>query len=312
MNAASVPAPDLSDAALELAALDALAPRHEAELPTVAHGTSSKALPASASGNGSGSAAARGPFQRCCGRLLCHPFRSPVRYFSRLKREFGISLMTLLMSNYLFLKGAAYHMAIAASTPVFREVLKLPAEQHSVAAALFMVPWSIKGVSGSVSDLWALGGYHKRSFMLLASICGVIGATLLVACAGRLTMGVAVAGFFLIMVQASFNDLLCEGTYTRRMAEKPYTGAALTSFVWLCSSMGTFMQAIWAFLLSEHSRLFACALCLTVCACGSMVAGLMNDRRHIKGFSGHIDPAAAYLSLRRSDGDAVEQEDWDS
>ena len=58
-------------------------------------------------------------------------------------------------------------------------------------------------------------------------------------------MGIAVAGFFMIMVQASFNDLLCEGTYTRRMSEKPHTGAALTSFVWLCSSMGTFVQAVW-------------------------------------------------------------------
>ncbi|CDJ47346.1 folate/methotrexate transporter FT1, putative [Eimeria brunetti] len=228
-------------------------------------------------------------------------------------------------------------MAIAASTPVFREVLKLPAEQHSVATALFMIPWSVKGIVGSVSDLFALGGYHKRSYMLLASCSGVIGSILLIASAGRLTMGIAVAGFFLIMVQASFNDLLCEGSYTRRMAEKPHTGAALTSFVWLCSSIGTFAQAVWvgpvvdhlpfqvvlapflplcaqqlflliwpwpfrawhtnsgvvgetyvakedrfkSFLLSEHGRLFACALCLTVCAFGSMIAGLLSDKMHI-------------------------------
>lgn len=136
-------------------------------------------------------------------------------------------------------------MAIAASTPVFREVLKLQAEQHSMATALFMIPWSVKGIVGSLSDLWAFGGYHKRSYMLLASGIGVIGASVLIGSAGRLTMGIAVAGFFMIMVQASFNDLLCEGAYTRRMAEKPHTGAALTSFVWLCSSMGTFLQAVW-------------------------------------------------------------------
>lgn len=149
------------------------------------------------------------------------------------------------MSNYLFLKGASYHMAIAVSTPVFREVLKLQAEQHSMATALFMIPWSVKGIVGSLSDLWALGGYHKRSYMLLASLIGTTGACLLLGFANQLTMIIAVAGFFMIMVQASFNDLMCEGAYTRRMAEKPHTGAALTSFVWLCSSFGTFLQAVW-------------------------------------------------------------------
>ncbi|EPT27021.1 BT1 family protein [Toxoplasma gondii ME49] len=55
----------------------------------------------------------------------------------------------------------------------------------------------------------------------------------------------AVLAFFLIMTQASFNDLLCEGAYTRQMAEKPQTGAALTSFVWLCSCLGSLLAAVW-------------------------------------------------------------------
>ncbi|CDI75682.1 folate/methotrexate transporter FT1, putative [Eimeria praecox] len=332
MNAAAVPAPDVSDAALELVALEGLAPKNDSELPTVAPDQGKSEDVSSSDGKGSGS---------LCSRLCLRPCRSPLLYFTRLHKEFRGSLLLCLMSNYLFLKGAAYHMAIAASTPVFREVLKLPAEKHSVATALFMIPWSVKGIVGSVSDLFALGGYHKRSYMLLASGSGVIGSILLIASAGRLTMGIAVAGFFLIMVQASFNDLLCEGSYTRRMAEKPHTGAALTSFVWLCSSIGTFTQAVWVgpvvdhlpfqivlapflplcaqqlflliwpwpfkawhahsgvvgeayipkedrfkcFLLSEHGRLFACALCLTVCAFGSMIAGLLSDKMHIVGIS---------------------------
>lgn len=216
--------------------------RNDSELPTVAP---DQAKSEDAASDGAGS-------RSLCSRLCLRPCRSPLLYFTRLHKEFGGSLLLCLMSNYLFLKGAAYHMAIAASTPVFREVLKLPAEQHSVATALFMIPWSVKGIVGSVSDLFALGGYHKRSYMLLASCSGVIGSILLIASAGRLTMGIAVAGFFLIMVQASFNDLLCEGSYTRRMAEKPHTGAALTSFVWLCSSIGTFAQAVWVGPVVDH------------------------------------------------------------
>ncbi|KAL8428586.1 hypothetical protein Efla_004398 [Eimeria flavescens] len=322
MLSASVLAPDASDVALELAAIDMLSHHEASELP------SSNAKPAEGGSGASG----------CCG-FLSRSVRSPFRYFQLLHREFQSSLLVLLMSNYVFLKGAAYHMAIAASTPVFREVLKLQAEQHSVATALFMIPWSIKGIIGAFSDLFAFGGYHKRSYMLLASLTGVLGSVLLVSFAGSLTMGLAVAGFFMIMVQASFNDLLCEGTYTRRMAEKPYTGAALTSFVWLGTSLGTFVQAVWVGpvvdhlpfhivllpfvpfciqqfvlllwpwpfkswsghsgvlreeytppanrfkwrLLSQHKRVFICAICLTFCAFGSMVAGLQNDSRHIVG-----------------------------
>lgn len=36
-------------------------------------------------------------------------------------------------------------------------------------------------------------------------------------------------------------------------------------------------------LLTEYGRVFLCAVCLTVCAFGSMVAGLLNDTRHIVG-----------------------------
>ncbi|KAL8446288.1 hypothetical protein Emed_005096 [Eimeria media] len=243
MLPASVPVPDASDAALELAALDLLSRHSETpELP-------SHAPPGEASSNVKEKRG--GPGARLT-RALSRPFRSPAHYFQRLHREFGGSLLLCLASNYLFLKGAAYHMAIAASTPVFREVLKLQAEQHSVATALFMIPWSIKGIVGSFSDLFALGGYHKRSYMVLASLLGIVGSSLLIGFAGSLTMGIAVAGFFLIMMQASCNDLLCEGTYTRRMAEKPYTGAALTSFVWLCSSFGTFLQAVWVGPVVDH------------------------------------------------------------
>ncbi|KAL8272436.1 hypothetical protein Esti_003726 [Eimeria stiedai] len=327
MLTASVPVPDASDAALELAALDLLSRHSEAaELP--AHAPRQQAHSSANVGGGTR-----------IKHALWRPFHSPVRYFQRLHREFGGPLLLCLSSNYLFLKGAAYHMAIAASTPVFREVLKLQAEQHSVATALFMIPWSIKGIVGSFSDLFAFGGYHKRSYMLLASLMGIVGSSLLIVFAGTLTMGIAVAGFFLIMLQASCNDLLCEGTYTRRMAEKPYTGAALTSFVWLCSSFGTFLQAIWVGpvvdhlpfhvvlmpflpfclqqfflllwpwplkswsshsgivgethvppgdrfrkkLLNDYGRVFVCAICLTVCAFGSMAAGLANDSQHIVG-----------------------------
>ncbi|KAL8442466.1 hypothetical protein Emag_006429 [Eimeria magna] len=219
MLPASVPVPDASDAALELAALDLLSrqcvhtPQHPFKLLALLLLTLSEApeLPAHApSPQGDLTANVKEKSKGGGTRLkhaLSRPFRSPAHYFQRLHREFGGALLLCLASNYMFLKGAAYHMAIAASTPVFREVLKLQAEQHSVATALFMIPWSIKGIVGSFSDLFALGGYHKRSYMVIASLLGIVGSSLLIAYAGSLTMGVAVAAILLASVALAFQKL---------------------------------------------------------------------------------------------------------
>ncbi|CBZ54323.1 putative folate/methotrexate transporter FT1 [Neospora caninum Liverpool] len=81
--------------------------------------------------------------------------------------------------------------------------------------------------------------------MIASSLLGVTGAILIYASAGHIVFYMAVLAFFIMMTQASFNDLLCEGAYTRRMAEKPETGAALTSYVWLCSCLGSLLAAVW-------------------------------------------------------------------
>lgn len=334
MNAASVPVLDTSDAAFELTSLENTGPKNEGELPTVA--------PPQPKGNStadaetSSAAVSSGGY---CSRLSWRISSSPWSYFMQLRREFGSSLLLLLVSNYMLIKGGSDPISHAASIPLFREYLHLPAEQHNIASAVILVPWSLKGVVGACSDLWAFGGYRKRSYMVLAAALGVFGAALLVVCGSHLTMGIAVAGIFMIRVQASFNDLLCEEIYLPRMAEKPHTGAALTSFIWLCLAVGAFFSALWAGpvidhlpfqavlapilplcvqqlflllwpwpfrswskspglvretyvdaggrykpqLLAEHGRVFICAVCLTVCASGSVAAGFLSDSRHIVG-----------------------------
>ncbi|PFH35244.1 BT1 family protein [Besnoitia besnoiti] len=151
----------------------------------------------------------------------------------------------MLASNYLLVKGMAYNLIQSASAPIFREMLHLAAEKHSVASAIYMIPWCLKGFLGTLSDVFAPAGYHKRPFMIASSLLGVAGAILLYSFAGKIVFFMAVLAFFMIMTQASFNDLLCEGAYTRRMAEKPETGAALTSYVWLCSCLGSLLAAVW-------------------------------------------------------------------
>ncbi|PHJ22696.1 bt1 family protein [Cystoisospora suis] len=153
--------------------------------------------------------------------------------------------MLMLASNYLFVKGMAYNLTLSASAPIFREMLHLPAEKHNVASAIYMIPWSMKGFLGTVSDVFAPLGYHKRPFMVASALLGVVGAVLLSTYASNIGFCIAVFSFLMIMIQASFNDLLCEGAYTRRMAEKPETGAALTSYVWLCSCVGSLLAAVW-------------------------------------------------------------------
>lgn len=177
---------------------------------------------------------------------LCRAFFvDPLVYMRHMRRNFGDGLLVMLTSNYLFVKGMVYSLTLSASAPIFREMLHLGAEKHNAASAIYMIPWSLKGVLGTSSDVFAPFGYHKRPFMMASSIFGFTGAALLASYATNVGFLVAVSAFFMMMMQASFNDLLCEGAYTRQMAEKPDTGAGLTSFVWLCTSLGSLLAALW-------------------------------------------------------------------
>eukprot|EP00920_Eleutheroschizon_duboscqi_P025398 GHVT01062554.1.p1 GENE.GHVT01062554.1~~GHVT01062554.1.p1 ORF type:complete len:684 (+),score=75.99 GHVT01062554.1:1052-3103(+) len=172
--------------------------------------------------------------------------KEPIQYLTTTRQAFGSGILFLLFSNYTGIKGLALTIVTAAGPPLFKDYMKLGAEKHQQAEIIYKMPWSLKGLAGTLADSTAPLGYSKRTYMLLTSCCGLAGAfTLALIPPETIGMTVACLSIFLINLQASFNDLLCEGTYTKLMAEKVETGAALTSYVWLCFSIGSLAASVW-------------------------------------------------------------------
>ena len=90
----------------------------------------------------------------------------------------------------------------------------------------------MKAWLGSMSDLYPLWGYHKRSYMALASVMGSIAICLLAS--WPLTHSVAILApvfMFFASAQVATVDLLCEGKYAELMRQLPETKGDAISWV---------------------------------------------------------------------------------
>lgn len=93
--------------------------------------------------------------------------------------------------------------------------------------ALAMSPWTIKPLFGVLSDLIALGGYHKKWWMIFSTIIGIVGATLMVV----EIRNVVCIVIFLTMIhfEIAIVDLLMEGQYAELMRKNPHTGSDIVT-----------------------------------------------------------------------------------
>ena len=109
------------------------------------------------------------------------------------------------------------------------------------AAALKGKPWHQQGLVGTLSDTVPLFGWHKNSYILVVAVLGGFSFVLL----GLMPLTAAQSAclFFLVSVETSVVDLLCEGKYAEQMRAHPETGSDLVSWVWGSYHLGALMAA---------------------------------------------------------------------
>ena len=180
-----------------------------------------------------------------CGRrvlsCLVATARSPLdlyRWCVNLFRVFGWKFMLTLWVVQHVLKGFAAGGGSDGLVFVgFKFALKELMVDASRLNTLFAVttsPWAMKPILGFLSDLVPLCGYHKISWMLVASVCSV-GASVtfgIVGGADFFTAEIATALIWVVCLQISLCDLLTEAKYARMLREHADHGPALMSWVW--------------------------------------------------------------------------------
>lgn len=95
-----------------------------------------------------------------------------------LRSTFGDRFLGYLLLNYLCLKGITLTLLQTSMLPYLQH-MGVKGVEFQLASMVAMIPWSMKGFIGVLSDIVPLGRYHKRGYLLLSVALGLFGISML-------------------------------------------------------------------------------------------------------------------------------------
>lgn len=159
---------------------------------------------------------------------------------------------TLLLNNELtpelfvilsvyFVQGVTESSRLALSF-FFKDALNLnPAEVEALLGLLF-VPWMIKPLYGFLSDTFPIGGYHRRSYLLLVSLLSAFSWFTL-----SQFISSVWAAFLVLLIgsaAAAFSDVIVDALLVERIRQATLNqGSALQSLAWGTQAFGHLLTA---------------------------------------------------------------------
>ena len=186
-------------------------------------------------------------------------------YCIRLRNAFTLKFIILLFITQCFVKGIVFIVFVQGVFPLLKD-MGIDAVNVQTYGALAMSPWILKPLFGVLSDLIAVGGYHKRYWMLMSIVVGIVGAIMMVV---EIRI-VAVLVIFLAMVhfEIAIIDLLVEGQYAELMRKNPSSGSDIVTLSNGFQQFGiiiamAFMGPLADLKLFRVSNIIALVLCAT-------------------------------------------------
>lgn len=147
-------------------------------------------------------------------------------YYYRLKEAFTIKFIILLFITQCFLKGIVFVIFTSGVFPLLKG-MGVDAVHVQIYGALAMSPWTVKPLFGILSDLVAIGGYHKRWWMLLSIAVGIVGGIMMVV---EIQVVILIVIFLaMIHFEIAVVDLLMEGQFAELMRKHPETGSDIVT-----------------------------------------------------------------------------------
>lgn len=204
----------------------------------------------------------------------------------RLTRVYSLKFLVLLLGVQLLLKGLCYVVVSSGFLPILR-ALGQDAERTQVLRNVAMAPWSLKPLFGTLSDIVPLGGLHKKWWLALALLVGLVASAWMAIWEVPHAWFVT-AVFFGLSYCLSWSDLLSEGKYSEILRDKN-DGSAVLVFVNGAQRVGYVMSfaLIGPLIASNHTSI----LMWVVCACCVMVLvptllNFMPETKRVPGEEG--------------------------
>jgi hypothetical protein len=204
--------------------------------------------------------------------------------FTRLLEACGWRFLVFLFFSQFACKGFLMIIVRNIMLPLFRN--KVDAATLQIYIMVCMIPWSIKPLIGLCSDYILIGGYHKRGWLLLSLILGVM-ASIVLLCQIPSSV-VWVMCFMGINFEIALYDLLSEGKYAEIRRDNKKLGSDLTTFTQALQTCGQLAGTCMVGLLSDANQfvvLYVFVLVFCVLPLGPTLLGWLPEiRSNIKKF----------------------------
>jgi hypothetical protein len=192
--------------------------------------------------------------------------RAFVSYFSRMLKAFGWRFLCFLLMSQLLLKGFAHYLIDLSLLPLFKGGGQrgrirfwslrntnsvVDAKMLQLYTMVIMVPWSLKPIMGLLSDFLLIFGYHKRFWLFLVCVLGMMASVTFTVFFSMRNVVIMVVCFAVIQLQISVFDLLSESAYSERMRDVPQSGTDLVTLTQGYQDVGAIVTAVSAGPLAE-------------------------------------------------------------
>eukprot|EP00053_Salpingoeca_punica_P018716 m.184662 g.184662 ORF g.184662 m.184662 type:complete len:708 (-) comp17489_c0_seq6:1685-3808(-) len=193
------------------------------------------------------------PPQRTAAQWLTSPWDKSAAYFRRVRGNFSLPFLLLLVSAYMGVKGSLATFLNVGLLPYFKNYLNVSGQKYQAYGTVANTPWSLKGFIGVLSDCMPLFGYHKRYYIVLAALLSTVSFLLISTIhIDSSEAYLAASLFFFCYLGVVVVDLLCEAQYAEVMNLRPWTGSDIITWVWGAHTLGSIFASAAAGPMADH------------------------------------------------------------
>uniref|UniRef100_A0A0G4HBU1 Uncharacterized protein n=1 Tax=Chromera velia CCMP2878 TaxID=1169474 RepID=A0A0G4HBU1_9ALVE len=155
-------------------------------------------------------------------------------YLRRMCHVFGGKCVGFLTVYCIVDKGLMFGFFTALLLPFFNQYVDVAGDTFQDMYVMALLPWSMKGFFGSLSDVFPFLGFYKRHYMSSSTIVA-IGAyiTLTLLSIDFMRSAIAFVGFllFLRQIQRAAVDMMVDGKVAEYMVKEPAIKADAVSYI---------------------------------------------------------------------------------
>ena len=183
---------------------------------------------------------------------------------NKLKETYGIKFLIYLVIIQLFGKGLLYGIVGSLILPIYK-LIGVDGLSYQLYSTIVEIPWSLKPIFGVLSDLFIIGGYNKKYWILFGNLIGSVFALLLAIFFQSKNPVFICFCFFAMELQVALQDLMTEAKYAEIMRNNPESGSIIVSIVNALNSLGTFLSVIIVGILADKQSYYVYTILLYVC-----------------------------------------------